>query len=169
MSGTEAEARIKINKMLEDAGWRLCDDENGKKNVDLETATKVRRNEQERKGAIDYLLLDSHNFPLCVLEAKKESINPLTAKDQARAYAEAQGIRFVILSNSQIHYLWDIKSGNPQVITSMPSQESLENKKEFRPNPKSLTSVVVTPEYVALLKNPNLLNEPEYKDKEKRG
>ena len=168
MSGTEAEARIKINKMLEDAGWRLCDDENGKKNVDLETATKVRRNEQERKGAIDYLLLDSHNFPLCVLEAKKESINPLTAKDQARAYAEAQGIRFVILSNSQIHYLWDIKSGNPQVITSMPSQESLENKKEFKPNPKNLSSVDIIPEYVALLKNPNLLNEPEYQDKEKK-
>ena len=148
MSGTEAEARIKINKMLEEAGWRLCDDENGKKNVDLETATKVRRNEQERKGVIDYLLLDSHNFPLCVLEAKKESINPLSAKDQARAYAEAQGIRFVILSNSQIHYLWDIKSGNPQVITTMPSQESLENKKEFKLNPQNLTSVDIIPEYV---------------------
>ena len=164
MSGTEAEARIKINKMLEEAGWRLCDNENGHKNVDLETATKVRRNEQERKGAIDYLLLDSHNFPLCVLEAKKDSINPLSAKDQARAYAEAQGIRFVILSNSQIHYLWDIKSGNPQVITSMPSQESLEHKKEFKPNPKNLTSVEIIPEYVALLKNPNLLEEPEYQD-----
>ena len=168
MSGTEAEARIKINKMLEETGWRLCDNENGRKNVDLETATKVRRNEQERKGAIDYLLLDSHNFPLCVLEAKKDSINPLSAKDQARAYAEAQGIRFVILSNSQIHYLWDIKSGNPQVITSMPSQESLEHKKEFKPNPKNLTSVEIIPEYVALLKNPNLLEEPEYQDTKTR-
>lgn len=168
MSETEAEARIKINKMLEKAGWRLCDNENCRKNVDLETVTKVRRNEQERKGAIDYLLLDSHNFPLCVLEAKKDSINPLSAKDQARAYAEAQGIRFVILSNSQIHYLWDIKSGNPQVITSMPSQESLEHKKEFKPNPKNLTSVEIIPEYVALLKNPNLLEEPEYQDTKTR-
>lgn len=88
MSGTEAEARIKINKMLEEAGWRLCDNENGRKNVDLETSTKVRRNEQERKGAIDYLLLDSHNYPICVLEAKKDSINPLSAKDQARAYPD---------------------------------------------------------------------------------
>ncbi len=168
MSGTEAEARIKINKMLEEAGWRLCDSENGRKNVDLETATTVRRNEQERKGAIDYLLLDSHNFPLCVLEAKKYNINPLSAKDQARAYAEAQNIRFVILSNSQIHYLWDIKSGNPQVITSMPTQESLENKKQFKPNPKNLTSVEITKEYVALLKNPNLLNEPEYQNENTR-
>ena len=168
MSGTEAEARIKINKMLEEAGWRLCDSENGRKNVDLETATKVRRNETERNGAIDYLLLDSHNYPLCVLEAKKDSINPLFAKDQARAYAEAQGIRFVILSNSQIHYLWDIKSGNPQIITSMPTQESLENKKQFKPNPKNLTSVEITKEYVALLKNPNLLNEPEYQNENTR-
>lgn len=168
MSGTEAEARIKINKMLEEAGWRLCDDENGRKNVDLESATTVRRNETERKGAIDYLLLDINNFPLCVLEAKKDSVNPLSAKDQARAYAEAQNIRFVILSNSQIHYLWDIKSGNPQVITTMPTQESLENKSQFKPNPKNLTSVDITKEYVALLKNPNLLNEPEYQDPQKR-
>ena len=146
----------------------MCDSENGRKNVDLETATKVRRNETERNGAIDYLLLDSHNYPLCVLEAKKDSINPLFAKDQARAYAEAQGIRFVILSNSQIHYLWDIKSGNPQIITSMPTQESLENKKQFKPNPKNLTSVEITKEYVALLKNPNLLNEPEYQNENTR-
>lgn len=168
MAGTEAEARIKINKMLEEAGWRLCDDAIGKKNVDLETATKVRRNEAERKGAIDYLLLNSQNYPLCVLEAKKDSINPLSAKDQARAYAESMGIRFVILSNSLIHYLWDIKSGNPQIITSMPTQESLENRGTFKPNPKSLSSINIIPEYVALTQNPNLLNEPEYQNLETR-
>ena len=32
----EAKARVKINKLLEDAGWRLLDDENGKANVELE-------------------------------------------------------------------------------------------------------------------------------------
>lgn len=35
MPEKEAEARIKINKLLEKAGWRLCDDENGRKNVTL--------------------------------------------------------------------------------------------------------------------------------------
>ena len=40
---TEAKARIKINKLLEEAGWRLIDDENGKSNVDLEYSTKIKR------------------------------------------------------------------------------------------------------------------------------
>lgn len=30
MSAKEAKARIKINKLLEDAGWRFFDDANGK-------------------------------------------------------------------------------------------------------------------------------------------
>jgi len=33
MSQKEAEYIIKINKLFEKAGWRLCDDGNGKKNV----------------------------------------------------------------------------------------------------------------------------------------
>ena len=33
MSGNKAEARIKINKLLEAAGWLLLDDENGPANV----------------------------------------------------------------------------------------------------------------------------------------
>jgi hypothetical protein len=32
----EAKARIKINKLLEEAGWRLLDNEHGKANVLLE-------------------------------------------------------------------------------------------------------------------------------------
>ena len=50
----------------------------------------------------------------------------------------------------------------------MPTQESLENKKQFKPNPKNLTSVDIIPEYVAILKNPNLLNEPEYQNEKTR-
>ena len=37
----EAKARIKINKLLEDAGWRLLDDENGKANVELEQGVSI--------------------------------------------------------------------------------------------------------------------------------
>ena len=32
----EAKARIKINKLLEDAGWRFFDNENGISNIALE-------------------------------------------------------------------------------------------------------------------------------------
>ena len=168
MTGTEAEARIIINKMLEDSGWRLFDTPQGKKNVDLEASTHIKKGEQIQQGAIDYLLLDKNNYPLCVIEAKKRSINPLSAKDQARAYAISQNIRFVILSNGEIHYLWDIKSGNPQIITSMPTQDSLENRLDFNPQPQSLTSIEIIPEYIAKYQNPNILQEPEYINPETR-
>lgn len=165
---TEAKARIKINKLLEEAGWRLIDDENGKSNVDLEYSTKIKRDDKFKTGILDYLLLDSKGFPLCVLEAKREDVNPLFAKDQARAYAMSQNIRFVILSNGNINYLWDIEVGNPEIITSMPTQESLEQRTVFKPNAKTLYSENVTKEYVALMQNPNLLQEPDYINEFKR-
>ena len=165
---TEAKARIKINKLLEEAGWRLIDDEKGKSNVDLEYSTKIKRDDKFKTGILDYLLLDSKGFPLCVLEAKREDVNPLFAKDQARAYAMSQNIRFVILSNGNINYLWDIEVGNPEIITSMPTQESLEQRHVFKPNTKTLYSENVTKEYVALMQNPNLLQEPDYINESKR-
>jgi len=168
MPEKEAEVRIKINKLLEKAGWRLCDDENGRKNVDLEHSTRVQKSDKETGGAIDYLLLDDKNFPLCVLEAKNASINPLFAKEQARQYAESQGIRFVILSNGNKHYFWDIENGNPQDITGMPTQQSLMDKKHFRPQPKQLASVEITKEFIALTQNPNLLQDPDYLNPETR-
>jgi len=88
----EATIRLKINKMLEMAGWRL---------VGRDANVKV-----EQTHA-DYILFDSKSFPLCILEAKRENINPLSAKEQARMYAEKQNVRFVILSNGEIFYLWE--------------------------------------------------------------
>lgn len=163
MSGEkEAKARIKINKSLEEAGWRLLDDENGRANVDVEYTTKIKRDDKFKTGLLDYLLFDSKGFPLCVLEAKRDDVNPLFAKEQAREYAESQKIRFVILSNGDIHYLWDIKIGNPEIIQAMPTQLSLEQRLEFKPNTKSLESEEITKEYVAIMQNPNLLHEPDY-------
>ena len=161
-SKKEAKARLKINKLLEESGWRLLDDDCGRANVDVEHTTKIKRDDRFKTGLLDYLLYDSKGFPLCVLEAKRDDVNPLFAKEQARAYAESQNIRFVILSNGDIHYLWDIQIGNPEIIQAMPTQLSLEQRFEFRPNTKSLHSEEVTKEYVALMQNPNLLQEPEY-------
>ena len=38
MSAKEAKARIKINRLLEEAGWRFFDDESGSANIVLEPA-----------------------------------------------------------------------------------------------------------------------------------
>ncbi len=37
----EAKARIKINELLQNAGWRFFDDKNGKANIVLENNAKI--------------------------------------------------------------------------------------------------------------------------------
>lgn len=59
--------------------------------------------EHANHGYVDYLLLDGGAFPVGVLEAKSEDKDPLTGKEQARRYATSQKVRFVILSNGNIH------------------------------------------------------------------
>ncbi|MBD0332297.1 MAG: type I restriction enzyme HsdR N-terminal domain-containing protein, partial [Chitinophagaceae bacterium] len=131
MMSKEAKARIKINKLLEEAGWRFFDSTEGPANIILENNTKITEQrlnqmgenfEHTISGFIDYLLLDERGFPLAVVEAKKEEVNPLFAKEQARKYALAQNCRFVILSNGNQHYLWDLQRGSPNIITTFPSQ-----------------------------------------------
>lgn len=43
MPAKEAHARIKINKLLEAAGWRFLDDDKGKANIALELNVKLTR------------------------------------------------------------------------------------------------------------------------------
>ena len=65
MPAKEAQARIKINKLLEAAGWRFFDDDQGRANVVLEpnvTLTKAQVDamgsdfETSGKGFIDFLV-----------------------------------------------------------------------------------------------------------------
>ncbi len=136
MAQKEAKARIKINKLLEEAGWRFFDDQNGKANITLESNAKITEShinkmgedfEKIKDGFIDFLLLDDKGFPLIVLEAKSEDKQPLVGKEQARKYAKSQNCRFVILSNGNLHYFWDLVRGNPYVITKFPEPPQLKD------------------------------------------
>jgi type I restriction enzyme R subunit len=153
MSQKEAATRIRINKLLEASGWRFEPTAAGRANIELEPGvdiTKVGEDfEHTTSGFIDYLLLDSHGFPVCVLEAKSEKLHPLTGKEQARDYAKGKNARFVILSNGISHYLWDIEKGNPELITELPSQEALEHRRTYEPNVDDLITEKVGPDYLA--------------------
>ena len=50
MSQSEAQSRIKINRLLEEAGWRFFDDANGSANIQLEQGTKITRNDIDAFG-----------------------------------------------------------------------------------------------------------------------
>ena len=131
----EAKARILINDLLQRSGWCFFDDDAGPANVALEAHVKVKKKaldalgddfEKTASGYVDYLLLDGDGFPVGVLEAKSEKYDPLVGKEQARKYAHSQNVRFVILSNGNLHYFWDLEQGNPVLITEFPTPESLD-------------------------------------------
>jgi len=173
----EAAARIKINRLLDEAGWRFFDDESGPANIVLEPNTKITETqidelgndfETTKNGFIDFLLLDRDGKPLIVLEAKSEGKNPLAAKEQARRYAREQNARFVILSNGNIHYLWDLQQGNPSVITKFPSPQAIKDHHAFQPNPDRLAAEPVDTDFIALTQLPNYASEAGWKNEAER-
>ncbi len=177
MSQKEAKARIKINKLLEEAGWRFFDDENGRANIELENNVKITKShfneygedfEKTANGYIDFLLLDDRGFPLVVLEAKRETKIPLDGKEQARRYAKSLNVKFIILSNGNLHYFWDLEKGNPTIITSFPTPESLTFHKSFTPNPQGLISELVDDDYVVLTQKPDYQSDPRWTDETQR-
>lgn len=173
----EASARIKINKLLEAAGWRFFGDEKGPANIQLEPSVTLKAAdldalggnfEKAKKGFIDFLLLNEKGFPFIVLEAKSEDKNPLVGKEQARQYARSQKCRFVILSNGNLHYFWDLEQGNPQVITSFPTPESVAGYQKIIPMPGSLAAEKVAADYVVLTQRPQYLHEAGWKNEAER-
>ncbi|MCY7309293.1 MAG: type I restriction enzyme HsdR N-terminal domain-containing protein [Chitinophagaceae bacterium] len=165
----EATARIKINKLLEEAGWRFFDNEEGPANILLENYIKITQKEIDAwgndyeeviGGSLDFLLVDTNNKPFCVLEAKKESLHPLVAKEQARKYANTVGAQFVILSNGIVHYLWDLKKGNPITIFNFPSPDEIGAIKEWNPDRNALANEVVTIDYIVTVQMPDYKVRP---------
>ncbi|HEY5505634.1 MAG TPA: type I restriction enzyme HsdR N-terminal domain-containing protein [Sedimentisphaerales bacterium] len=57
-------------------------------------------------GRADYLL-NGQRGPLCVLEGKREGLDPYDVKEQARGYAENVKAPFIILSNGREHWFWN--------------------------------------------------------------
>ncbi len=173
----EAKARILINDLLRRSRWRFFDDETGLANIALEAHVKLNKKtlddlgddfEKTANGYVDYLLLDERGFPIAVLEAKSEKFDPLVGKEQARKYAHSQNVRFVILSNGNLHYFWDLEQGNPVLITEFPTPDSLGHFHAFKPNPDALVGEKIETDYVAVTQNPNYRNDPRWNDASQR-
>ena len=174
----EAAARVRINKLLEAAGWRFFDEKGRPGNVRPEQGVVLRSPsdldalgedfEKVSRGSIDFLLLDGRGFPLIVLEAKSEKTSPLAGKEQARKYARSQNCRFVILSNGGLHYFWDLERGDPRVITSFPTPESMDGYREFSPDPARLAGERVEADYIARTRRPNYDREAAWRSEGER-
>jgi type I restriction enzyme R subunit len=173
----EATARLKINKLLEAAGWRFFADGKAPANICLEPSVKIKESElnalgenfeKTAKGFIDFLLLNEKGFPFIVLEAKAEDKNPLVGKEQARKYAKSQNCRFVILSNGNLHYFWDLERGNPYIITSFPTPDSVVGYQKVSPNPERLIEERVGDDFIVLTQRPTYQSEAAWRNEAER-
>jgi len=173
----EAKARIKINELLRDAGWKFFDDKTGKANIVLENNTKITKQaidefgndfQKIEKGFVDFLLLDDKGFPFVVLEAKSEDKDPLDGKEQARRYAQSQNVRFIILSNGNLHYFWDLERGNPTIITTFPTFESLKHLETFKPSFSTFSEEKVESDYIVQTQNSNYQKDPRWTNETQR-
>jgi len=158
---SEAQARVAINKLLEEAGWRFLPDKQGRRenivcehrvtkkvfapNVDLGADF-----ERAPQGFIDYVLLNTDGRPAAVVEAKRERIDPLSAKEQARAYASGLGVSHIFLSNGLVHYYWNLRQGNPVRMSRFLPLKELGESAEWRPDAQRLASVAVDENYIAV-------------------
>ena len=143
-SHNEAFSRVLIDKALESSGWNLLD---GK---------QVLFEQKTTEGRIDYLLKDTLGRVLCVLEAKREDVDPYDAKEQARGYAENLKAPFVILSNGREHWFWNFERADQKDayrIERLPSREDLDRMrlKNMQP-PRALQTEVVGPDYLRPLR-----------------
>lgn len=169
MLQNEAHARIKINQLLEEAGWRFFDTAAGKANILLENHVKITQKEADawgndfektKGGSMDFLLVADDGKPLCVLEAKKEGLHPLVAKEQARKYANTVGAQYIILSNGVAHFFWDLKKGNPKLILKFPSPSEIGAFKVWNPNREALANEPVGNDYIATVQMPDYAVRP---------
>ena len=175
---SEATARIRINRLLEEAGWRFFDEDDGPANVRLEADVKLKPAdldalgddfEHAKNGRVDFLLLDGRGRPFVVLEAKRERLNPLTGKEQARRYARSLDCRFVILSNGNLHYFWDLERGNPNVVAAFPKPDAVaEYERREPPDRGRLAAEPVGADYIALTQRPGYASEAAWRNEAER-
>src|SRR5438445_12500675 len=144
MSRSEAFSRVLIDQTLKESGWNLLDPQQ----VTFEISGS--------SGRADYVLRGLHG-PLCVLEAKRQDLDPYDAKEQARGYAENLKAPSVILSNGIVHYFWNYARADQRDayrIERLPSPEDLERLrlKNLQP-PRPLLTEKFGPESLKAFKS----------------
>ena len=131
----EADARILIDRKLREAGW------------EPEDKNQVITEETSQAGRADYILKDSRGRGIAVIEAKRFSVDPASAKQQALSYAESIKAEFIFLSNGEEIYFWDYKYRSEQKVATFYSQRDLEKIQNLRLEQKSISVIPIPEKY----------------------
>lgn len=164
MAEKEAYARVKIDKMLTDCGWRLIDDGDARKNVVLEQGY--------RKGGFskftDYLLLDKYNRPISLVEAKKKDYPLESAKRQAMDYATDLNLNNFYLSNGDRYLFCNVSKGVLHEVDKIMSQSELTSLAEQTSETTNLWEETFDTAILAEIKMPQIKSNPQFIDEETR-
>ena len=156
----ETDARILIDDQLRAAGWSPADKSQVLTEVKvsgdwsvteagvLPVAPSTSDGDVIPNGRADYVLLDQRGRPLAIIEAKKQAIQPYTAKQQALPYAKQIGAPFIFLTNGELIYFWDYQNDDARIVNSFFSRRDLERLVHMRAERKPLATVPIPDTYL---------------------
>ena len=156
----ETDARILIDDQLRAAGWNPADKSQVLTEVKVAgghfvaepgaqpTVISTSDGDAIPTGRADYVLLDQRGRPLAIIEAKKQAIQPYTAKQQALPYAKQIGAPFIFLTNGELIYFWDYQNDDARIVNSFFSLRDLERLVHMRAERKPLATVPIPDTYL---------------------
>lgn len=117
-STNEAFSRVIIDSQLTTQGWSLADGFSVRYEVVLEDGTRA-----------DYVLCDRHGRSLAVIEAKRYSVSPGDAADQAKNYAKQLNVPYIFLANGNEIRFWEWqREAYPRPVKTFFKQDDLERR-----------------------------------------
>ncbi len=118
MNKNEAFSRVLIDAMLAAQGWVVADPNAVRFEVVMPDATRA-----------DYVLCDRHGRSLAVIEAKRYSVNPADAAEQAKGYAKHMGVPYIFLTNGKEVLFWEWeREAFPHAVKTFFKQDDLERR-----------------------------------------
>lgn len=135
-----------IDGQLTKAGWNLLDTAQVKFEVSASGGQ-----DDWFDGITDYSLYLPNGEIITVVEAKRQSRSPQTAREQAKLYAIAiernQGFRpFVFLANGNEIWFWDTETETPREIAAFFTRSSLERLLAIKQNRQPLSETAISAE-----------------------
>ena len=128
----EAFSRIIIDAQHKDQGWNL----NDQNSVRVEYVISI--------GRADYVLCDRHGRVLAIVEAKRFSVNPIEAREQAKAYAQELNVPYIFLANGKEILFWEWeREAFPRPVKTFFKQDDLERRFATRQVRQELMSVPI--------------------------
>lgn len=117
-SANEAFSRVIIDAQLKDQGWDVSDGITVRYEYPFQDGTRA-----------DYVLCDRNGRSLAVIEAKRFSVNPADATEQAKNYAQKLDVPYVFLTNGKEILFWEWQTeAYPRSVKTFFKQDDLERR-----------------------------------------